>query len=96
MTCHAVTFFAFLIKMFSLEPDTWEIGHLFILITPCPSAPVTFPVDKFAEIVSPVRNYASLANKWITFLPGHKETLSPVIFWKTGGFHWNRVFSAWS
>ena len=49
--------------MFSLEPDTCKIGHLFILITPCPSAPVTSPVDKFAEIGSPVRNHASLANK---------------------------------
>ena len=69
--------------------------------TPRPSAPVkcalvASPVDKFAEIVSPVPNYASPDNKWISFLPGHKETLSPVITGTTGGPHWNKVFSAWS
>ena len=69
--------------------------------TPRPSAPVkcalvASPVDKFAEIVSPVPNYASPDNKWISFLPGHKETLSPVISGTTGGPHWNKVFSAWS
>ena len=36
--------------------------------TPCPSAPVRCasvgsPVDKFAEVVSPVPNYTSPANK---------------------------------
>ena len=30
------------------------------------------------------------------FYAGHKETLSPVIFWKIDGSNWNRVFSAWS
>ena len=29
------------------------------------------------------------------FYPGHRETLSPVIFGKNGGLHWNRVFPAW-
>ena len=42
------------------------------LETPCPSAsvrctPVGSPVDKFAEIVSPVPNYASPTNKRISF-----------------------------
>ena len=44
------------------------------LETPCPSVsvrctPVGSPVDKFAEIVSPVPNYASPAIKWKSFLP---------------------------
>ena len=30
------------------------------------------------------------------FHPGHKETLSPVIFGKIGSPHTNRVFLAWS
>ena len=30
------------------------------------------------------------------FYPGHKKTLSPVMFGKIGGPHWNRVFSVWS
>ena len=42
------------------------------LTTPCLSAtvrcaPVAFPVDKFAEIASPVLNYASQASKWTSF-----------------------------
>ena len=30
------------------------------------------------------------------FYPGHKETLSLVVFRKFGGSHWNRAFSGWS
>ena len=42
----------------------------------CPGemSPVASPVDKFAEIASPVSNYASPVNKSIRFYPGHKET----------------------
>ena len=41
---------------------------------PCPSSPVrcaavASPVDNFAEITSPVRNYASPVNKWKNRLP---------------------------
>ena len=44
------------------------------IVTPCPSAPVkcapvASPVNKFAEIVSPDPNYASSANKWMSFAP---------------------------
>ena len=54
---------------------------------PCPSSPVrcaavASPVDNFAEITSPVRNYASPVNKGKIFYPVYKETSSPVIFQK--------------
>ena len=69
--------------------------------TPCPNtlvrcSSVASPVDKFAEIDFPVQNYASPTNKWISFLPGHKEDFFPMIFGKLDDSHWNRVFSAWS
>ena len=55
--------------------------------TPCPSdmircTPVASPVDQFAESVSPAPIYAAPANKRKVFYAGHKENLSPVIFWK--------------
>ena len=38
----------------------WSWAHMLTyILTPCSSAPVRSPVDKFAEIVSSVPNYAS-------------------------------------
>ena len=36
--------------------------------SPVRCTPVTSSVDKFAEIAFPVPNYASPANKWLSFL----------------------------
>ena len=73
------------------------------LLFPTPSlsalvrcTPAASPVNKFDEIASPVPNYVSLVNKWISFYPAHKETLSPTTFGKIGSPHWNRIFSAGS
>ena len=60
--------------------------------TPCTSVPVRCarwvpPVDQFAEIASPIPNYASPANERIIFYSSHNETLSPIIFGKIGGPH---------
>ena len=42
----------------------WKNKINFAIIKPCPSAPVRCtPVNKFAEIASPVPNYASSVNK---------------------------------
>ena len=58
-----------------------------LIYTPCPStpvrcAPVTSSIDKFAEIDSPVPNYASEANKRISFLPRLKGEFIPGDIWK--------------
>ena len=57
--------------------------------TPCLSVPL-----RYASVASQVNKFAEigfLATKWLVFYPGHKE-----IHGKTGGLHWNRVFSALS
>ena len=52
---------------------------------PVRCTPVVFPANKFTEIVSPVPDYASPANRGTSFLPRFKETLSPAIWGKIGG-----------
>ena len=61
-------------------------------LSKCPSEmrPVTSPVNTFAETASPVPNYVSLTNKYISFLC--KEDLSLLIFRKIGSPQWNRIF----
>ena len=63
--------------------------------TPCPSTPVkptpvASLVDKFAEVASPVPDYASPTKNEEVFHPGHKETLTLVVFGKIGSSHWNK------
>ena len=67
---HKLSCYSFLRK-FLLKTKTCKlvVGNY----TPCPSAsvrctPVASPVDKFPDIAIPVPNYASSANKWISFL----------------------------
>ena len=62
-------------------------------IFPVRCAPVASSVKKFAETASLVPNYVFLTNNRINFL---HRSLSPVIFGKIRGPHWNKVFWAWS
>ena len=56
--------------------------------TPCPSspaicAPVTSPVDNFAERASSVSNYVSPTNKWKSFLSRSSRNFIPYDLWKS-------------